>query len=114
MAGSLSSCAARCLWCRSLTSFGSRGAARLIRLLAFRLGILLVGRCRWHGGSWLLFLRPPWLVRLASAGEVIRRVCRSCGSSRRLPHCPRVLAWRRASCLLVSFFFHSSYRLADM
>lgn len=64
----------------------------LIRLLACRLD-----PCggRWHGGSWLVCLRPLWLVRLAFAGEALRRVCRSHGLSRRLPRCPYVLAWRR-------------------
>lgn len=48
-----------------LVPFGSRWAARLIRLLAYRLGILR-GRCRWHGGAWLLCLRPR--------GFVVRRI----------------------------------------
>lgn len=39
-AGSFSSRAARCLGCRSLTSLGFRGAARLIRRLLACLGIL--------------------------------------------------------------------------
>lgn len=87
------------LGCRRRSCSPRRSSRRSCRCSSSRPVLLVV----WRGGlAWLLFLRPPWLVRFASAGEVIRRACRSCGSSRRLPRCPHVLAWRRAACVGVS------------